>query len=354
MNNRLFINGVAGISAQTEKEVFSNTPREYHSNIFPAVTRDYKEFIPVMALRRMSTAVKMGLTAALIALKDAGIEMADAIITGTGQGCKQDTEKFLKELLEKEEALLAPTSFIQSTHNTIGGQIALNLNCNAYNVTYSQNSASLELALTDALLLFNEQPGPENVLVGGVDEISENITSFMYLDGELKKEEIFNLDLLKTKSEGSITSEGAHFFTISSTKNGQSYAELLDTSIFNADNPEKVVAEIVTFLEQNSLSPADIDLVILGNNGDSRFDHFYHFLQNGILREKAQLGYKNLVGDYDTVSGYAMWLGCKILKRKEIPRILKLNEQPAQKLNKILLYNQYLGENHSLILLGST
>ena len=354
MNNRMYINGVAGISAQTEEEVFSNTPREYHTNIFPAVTRNYKEFIPVMALRRMSTAVKMGLTAALIALKDAGIEMPDAIITGTGQGCKQDTEKFLNEMLDKDEALLAPTSFIQSTHNTIGGQIALNLNCNAYNVTYSQNSASLELALTDAILLFNEQPGPANILIGGVDEISENITSFMYLDGQLKQEEIFNLELLKNQSEGSITSEGAHFFTISSTKNEQSYAELLDTSIFNADNPEKVVAEIVAFLEQNSLSPADIDLVILGNNGDSRFDHFYHFLQNGIFREKAQVGYKHLVGDYDTVSGYAMWLGCKILKRKEIPRILKLNEQPAQKLNKILLYNQYLGENHSLILLGST
>ncbi|HSJ11073.1 MAG TPA: beta-ketoacyl synthase chain length factor [Gillisia sp.] len=354
MNNRMYINGVAGISAQTEEEVFSNTPREYHSNIFPAVTRDYKEFIPVMALRRMSTAVKMGLTAALMALKDAGVETPDAIITGTGQGCKQDTEKFLNEMLDKEEALLAPTSFIQSTHNTIGGQIALNLNCNAYNVTYSQNSASLELALADAILLFTEHPGPANVLVGGVDEISENITSFMFLDGQLKKEEIFNLELLKTQSEGTITSEGAHFFTISSSRNEKSYAELLDTSIFNADNPEKVVAEIVAFLEQNRLSSADVDLVILGNNGDSRFDHFYHFLQNGIFTEKPQVGYKHLVGDYDTVSGYAMWLGCKILKRKEIPKILKLNEQPAQKLNKILLYNQYLGENHSLILLGST
>lgn len=354
MNNRIYINGVAGISAQTEEDVFSNTPRDYHTNIFPAVTRNYKEFIPVMALRRMSTAVKMGLTAALIALKDAGIEMPDAIITGTGQGCKQDTEKFLNEMLDKDEALLAPTSFIQSTHNTIGGQIALNLNCNAYNVTYSQNSASLELALTDAVLLFNEQPAPSNVLVGGVDEISEDITSFMYLDGQLKKDEILNLDLLNTQSEGTITSEGAHFFTISSSRNEKTYAELLDISIFNADNDEIVVAEIVAFLEQNSLSRADIDLVILGNNGDSRFDHFYHFLQNGIFTEKPQVGYKHLVGDYDTVSGYGLWLGCKILKRKEIPNILKLNEQSAQKLNKILLYNQYLGENHSLILLGST
>ena len=350
----MFINGVAGISAQMEEDIFSNTPREYHKNIFPAVVPDDKKFIPAMALRRMSGAVKMGLTASLMALKDAGIEMPDAIITGTGQGCKQDTEKFLNEMLDKEEALLAPTSFIQSTHNTIGGQIALNLKCNSYNVTYSQNSASLELALADAVLLFNEQPAPANVLVGGVDEISENITSFMYLDGQLKKEDILNLDLLKTQGEGSITSEGAHFFTISLSKNQQTYAELLDISIFNAESPENVLVSIEEFLKQNSLSPADIDLVILGNNGDSRFDHFYRFLKNGIFREKPQLGYKHLVGDYDTVSGYAMWLGCKILKGKGIPQILKLNELPSQKLNKILLYNQYLGENHSIILLGST
>src|SRR5690606_30108685 len=140
-----------------------------------------------------------------------------------------------------------------------------------------------------------------------------------YLDGQLKKEQILNLDLLKAKGEGTMTSEGAHFFTISSTKNEQSYAELLDISVLNAEDPEKVLLGIVEFLEQNSLSPADIDLVLLGNNGDSRFDNFYHFLQKGIFREKAQVGYKHLVGDYDTVSGYAMWLGCKVLKRKEVP-----------------------------------
>ena len=350
----MFINGIAGISAQPEKNVFSNTPRQYHQNIFPAVTPDYKEFIPAMALRRMSGAVKMGLTTALMALKDAGLELPDAIITGTGQGCKQDTEKFLNEILDKEEALLAPTSFIQSTHNTIGGQIALNLKCNAYNVTYSQNSASLELALADAVLLFNEQLAPSSILVGGVDEISEIITSFMYLDGQLKEEEILNLNLLETQSEGTITSEGAHFFTISSNENSHTYGELLDISIFNAGSSEIVLAGIEEFLNQNLLSSADIDLVILGNNGDSRFDHFYHFLQNGIFRETLQLGYKHLVGDYDTVSGYAMWLGSKILQRNEIPQILRLNEQPSSKLKKILLYNQYLGENHSLILLGST
>ncbi|MFO8145947.1 MAG: 3-oxoacyl-ACP synthase, partial [Gillisia sp.] len=103
MKNRLFINGIASISAQAGNAVFSDAISEYHQNIIPAIAPNYKEFIPATSLRRMSVAVKMGITAAKIALKDAGVSMPGAIITGTGQGCQQDTEKFLGTLLEQNE-----------------------------------------------------------------------------------------------------------------------------------------------------------------------------------------------------------------------------------------------------------
>lgn len=354
MKNSIYINGISSISAQEENAVFSNVPLEYHQNIIPAVSPFFKESIPAMSLRRMSKAIKMGLSASLMALKEAGIDLPDAIITGTGQGCKQDTEKFLDELLDRNEELLSPTSFIQSTHNTIGGQIALFLKCKAYNVTYSQNSGSFEAALIDAQLHLQENAGLKNVLVGGVDEISNKITSFMYLDDQLKEKEIKNLDLLQLATPGTITSEGAHFFTISTEKNSGTYAALLDVSVFSASTPESASLKIETFLKQNSVSVEDIDLVILGNNGDARFDRFYHFLQEGIFKNNLQIGYKHLVGDYDTVSGYALWLGCKLLKGLEIPPILRLNDMPIKNVNKILIYNQYLGENHSLILLGDS
>ncbi|QED36989.1 beta-ketoacyl synthase chain length factor [Antarcticibacterium arcticum] len=354
MKNSIYINGISSISAQEENAVFSNVPLEYHQNIIPAVSEDFKEFIPAMALRRMSKAIKMGLSASLTALKDAEIELPDAIITGTGQGCKQDTEKFLNEMLDRKEELLTPTSFIQSTHNTIGGQIALFLKCTAYNVTYSQNSASFESALIDAQLLIDEQSGPISVLVGGVDEISEKITSFMYLDGQLKEKEIKNLDLLEIATPGTITSEGAHFFTISPRKSSGTYASLLDVSVFSTSIPEKSSLKIEAFLRNNSVSAEEIDLIILGNNGDSRYDQFYHFLQNGLFKNNLQIGYKHVVGDYDTVTGYALWLACKFLKGEEISPMLKLNDLPVKKLKKILIYNQYLGENHSLILLGAS
>lgn len=353
MKNKLYINGIASISAQAGNAVFSDSVAEYHQNIIPAITPNYKEFIPATSLRRMSGAVKMGITAAKIALKESGVLMPGAIITGTGQGCQQDTEKFLKAMLEQNEELLSPTAFIQSTHNTVGGQIALHLKCKGYNVTYTQNSGSLESALMDAQLHFFEQPEPQAVLVGGVDEISEKITSFLYLDGQLKQEEIYNLDLFKTNFPGTINSEGAHFFSFSTEKTSETYAELLDVLVFNSNTSEEVSGRISRFLKENHLTEDEIDLVILGKNGDSGWDHFYVDLQKGIFRNKTQLAYKHLVGDYNTVSGYAVWLACNILKNGEIPEVLKLNAVPVKKPKTILIYNQYLGENHSIILLGS-
>jgi len=352
-NNKLYINGISSISAQPENAIFEGNLNTYHQNIIPAVSPDYKSFIPPMALRRMSKAIRMGLTSAKISLKQAGITKPDAIITGTGEGCKQDTEKFLEAILKQGENLLTPTAFIQSTHNTIGGQLAQNLKCTGYNVTYTHNSASFESALMDAQLLFLENREINSVLVGGVDELSKKMTSFMYLDYQLKEEEISNPDLLKSDSSGSITSEGAHFFSISKDKSENTYAELIDVSVFQAKTSGDVPEKILKVLKLNNYTIEDIDLVILGNNGDNRFDHFYNNLQHGLFSKKTQLAYKHLTGDYKTVSGYAVWLACKIFKTGSIPEILKLNNVSCQDPKTVLIYNQYLGDNHSIMILSS-
>jgi len=352
-NRRLYINGSSSISAQPENAVFEGNINTYHQNIIPVVPPDYKQFIPPMALRRMSKAIRMGLTSAKIALKQAGITKPDAIITGTGEGCKQDTEKFLEAILNQEENLLTPIAFIQSTHNTIGGQLALNLECTGYNVTYTHNSASFESALMDAQLLFLEDREINTVLVGGVDELSKKMTSFMYLDNQLKEQEISNTDLLRLDSSGTITSEGAHFFCISKEKSENTAAELIDVSVFQAKTSGDVPDKILKVLQLNNITIEDIDLVILGNNGDNRFDHFYDHLQKGLFSEKVQLAYKHLTGEYKTVSGAAVWLACEIFKTGSIPEILKLNGVTCQNPKTILLYNQYLGDNHSIMILSS-
>lgn len=344
------------ISAQETADgiSFLENPISYDTVTFKAHDTDYKKYIKPAAMRRMSQSVKMGITASSMALGAAGIENPDAIITGTGRGCRQDSEIFLEKILENDEAFLTPIKFIQSTHNTVGGQIALGLNCNAYNFTYAQDAVSFESALLDAQSLVMETSEPKNVLVGGIDELAKNGTELHKRLGHLKQEETSsNLRILKSGTKGSQASEGATFFVLSNQKNAHSCAELCDIEIYNTASSEEMTQNIALFLSNNGLRPENMDAVVLGNNGDIEFDSFYEPLQNELFKNSLQLYYKHLAGEYHTVSAFGMWMACKVLHGKMVPESIKLNAvNPPKAIENILLYNQYRGKNHSLVLLS--
>ncbi len=126
---------------------------------------DYKELIPGSYLRRMSKVIKMGTGTALRTLNGKEVQ---GIIVGSGGGCYANSLAFIREYLGRETESLSPTAFIQSTDNTIAGQIALILKNYSYNITYIQKGLAFENALIDAMLLSEENQS--DVLVGGVDE----------------------------------------------------------------------------------------------------------------------------------------------------------------------------------------
>jgi len=127
--------------------------------------------------KRLTYGVRIALSAAFKALYLAGLERPDAIISGTGLGCIEDSEKFLTALAAEDALLLPPAAFIHSIHNTIAAQIAMLLNVQGYNITWSQRSASFAGALLDALLLLQEKEA-RHVLVGGSDEVTEKEVLF--------------------------------------------------------------------------------------------------------------------------------------------------------------------------------
>ena len=170
---KIFIRSTSCISPQQtfNHNIFYAEPKEYVSNILNMIEPDYKNIIDPKQMRRMSRIVRTGLAAAKDCLKEAGTENVDAIITGTAYGCMEDSETFLKKIVEQDEEMLSPTSFIQSTHNTVGAQIALSLKCHNYNNTFVHRGFSFEHALIDSLLLFNEDKA-DNILAGSADEIT--------------------------------------------------------------------------------------------------------------------------------------------------------------------------------------
>ena len=346
-----FINGIASISAQptTDPDTFLEDLISHKECIFRSHDPNYKEYIKPAAMRRMSKSVKMGVTAASMALNDSGVEMPDAIITGTGMGCKQDSEKFLENILNNDEQFLTPTLFIQSTHNTVGGQVALGLGCKAYNVTYVQGAASFENSVMDAQLMLLEE-SENNILVGGIDEVAKNSTLLHKLDGQIKEDDIDVINLLDSNTPGTVASEGATFMVLGG-KTDKSLAKVVDVETISEATPDEIKSTIEQFILRQGLSVGDIDTVILGNNGDVKYDNYYKNLQSSIFSDIEQLCYKHLIGDYHVASSFGFWLGCKVFETNKPPSILKVNGITAKKYENVLLYNQYLGKNHSIALL---
>ena len=139
---------------------------------------EIRDYVKPLEARRMGKLMKASLLSSLKALKLAGVECPDAIITGTALGCWENSEALLMQMLEEGEVMLSPTNFMQSTHNTISSNIAIRLGCHGYNVTYTQSDDSLEWALRDARLLL-ASGRYKTVLVGCHDETTPLYRSLM-------------------------------------------------------------------------------------------------------------------------------------------------------------------------------
>ncbi len=298
---------------------------------------NYKEIISANALRRMATGVKMGMAAAYKALKNANIQQPDAILTGTGMGCIEDTEKFLNTIIANDETHVTPTSFILSTHNTVGSQIALSLQCKAYNNTYVHGALSFESALMDACLLL-QQDEANHVLVGGVDELGTEFVDAVRLMEDRNSQGI-KVPL----------GEGATFFVLSS-QHQQDAVQLLDLESYSVTVQSSIVEKMTAFLTRNHLNVANVDVLMLGNNGDA-FDVFYDSVASS-LSETSQVTYKQLCGEYYTASAFGLFMAHEILKSQDIPNGMLQNEIKNKSVNTILLYNQFKGRDHSFILLS--
>ncbi len=349
---KVYINSVGSVSAQ---KTFDNSDFleevVYHDdNIIKVIDPDYKAYIPPAAARRMAKGIKMSTVSSRTALDEAGLENVDAIIVGTGLGCIADSAKFVGAIIDNNEQFLTPTRFIQSSHNTVSGQIALGIGCKGYNFTYVNASVSFESCLIDALLQVRSDEA-NNILIGGVDELADHHIRSHQLIQHIKNKPVAAERLLESNTKGCVTSEGANFFVLSDNKQPSSYAELVAVKTFNTLSKNRLATVITDFLSQNDMTPEEVDGLVLGNNGDIDFDVYYEVLGQGIFKNTSQLYYKHLSGEFDTANSFAFWLGSKILKLQRVPSSVKLNDIEPSQLNTILLYNQYRGENHTLTLL---
>ncbi|WP_165384717.1 beta-ketoacyl synthase N-terminal-like domain-containing protein [Sphingobacterium corticibacterium] len=349
MKRRVFINGIGAVTTQgVWRPDFFSAAREIDQAITTADQPSYKGLASPAAIRRMSRGMKMGMYAAQQALAEAAVTTPDAIITGTGLGCSEDSDKFLRSMWENDEQFLTPTSFIQSTHNTVAAQIALQLSCKGYNVTHVNGASSFESALLDTLLLLVSGEH-KNVLLGGIDEVAKQTYAFLQAAGYIKADGVRET-VKNSLSPGVNYAEGACFFSMGIDQTETSYGEVVDIALQNELDIAETGSFLQDFLTTNDIQPTTIDAVVLGYNGDEQDDLFYIAIQQ-ILPFATPLYYKQLSGQFDSCSAFGLTVAASVLQQQTVPSMLYWNDKSLPKTvwKNILIYNHYRGKDHSLV-----
>lgn len=325
MDNPCFVNSLAQVSCQKPLcDEWFDSPCVYEEEYVRAQEPDTKGLMDPMEARRMCKILKRAVSTSIAALDDSGIHQPDAIITGTGMGCMENSEKFLIDLCRFGENCLKPTLFMQSTHNTISSLIAIILKCHGYNNTYSHRGVSFESALLDAWIQIKGGMIC-NALVGSHDEV----TPFMALVME------------KTHPEYGFVSEASVSAVLTSAKNEKTLCEVVDVKLLHKPDIREV----------SSLLSADDKFLLLGINGNSRNDEPYTRLLEILPCKPVVMQYKNIFGDNFSSSAMSFYVGAKILEHQKIPAFLKIGDtfEEAGPVNSLTILNQSDGAVWSMI-----
>ena len=293
---RVYIKAATQISMQQPlSEAWMTAPVEHTESYVRSLDPNFRDWLNPLESRRMGKILKRALVTAQKVMHDSGVQQPDAVITGTGLGCIENTELFLDQLCREGEEMLKPTYFMQSTHNTISSLISIHDHLHGYNTTYSHKSVSFDSAFLDAftqLLLGDIQ----TALVTGNDEMTPTYFSILQRAGYVGQ-------------PGQVAAGET------------SVAMMLTTDPADALCEIEEVSMSVRGVQQ-PLAPAD--LLVLGTNGVPQNDQLY--------REVAQhmpgvetFEYKRLFGESYTVSGLGIYAAAHLLSQGRAGRVLFVN-----------------------------
>lgn len=348
-----YIKGIGIISPQKtfDTKFFEEVILPFTGNRMKCIEPDYSLYIDAKQIRRMSRIIRMGTASSVKALKDAGVEKPGAVIVGTAFGCLEDTETFLKKMIQNKEEMLNPTAFIHSTHNSIASQIALLFQCKGYNSTYVHRNISFESAMMDTVLLLQENE-TESVLAGGIDELTDSSFSILKLLGYYKENsELNSTNLYDANSKGSVAGEGSAFFLLVNKPDKKCYAEIRAVKTFSFISEEEVASQVKELLSEHKIDRADI--LISGHNGDLDDDKIFKSFATRLNMQDAILKYKHLCGEYPTSTGFALWMAALIIKKNELASEFGLKSLSGKKINNAIIYNQQKNLHHSITILSA-
>lgn len=321
---------------QPLSEAWMKEPIKYDVPFTRSIDPNFKDYVSPIEARRMGKVLKRAMATSKEALKAAGLESVDAIITGTGYGCIENTESFLDALSNEGEQLLKPTYFMQSTHNTISSLVAIQTKNHGYNATYAHKGISFDSALQDAWWQF--KLGKINsALVGGHDEMTE---TFYHI---LKKGCMMGQD-------DEMCGESA-VSVVLGRNSDKALCKLTGFAMLHQPTMNALMDAVAQVLQSAGKSLADVDYILTGISGNHGSDQAYQEETKILFGDKPLLRYKHLFGESFTASGLGFYVAAQCLKAGRVPDSLFVNAKDERSPKCILLYNRSDGKNVSLTLL---
>lgn len=322
---------------QPLSEAWMTEPIIYDEPFLKAINPSFRDYMAANEARRMGNGMKRALVTALKVMNESGVEHPDAIMTGTGLGCLDSTEKFLDAMIENGEQTLSPTHFMQSTHNTIGSALAIYTKTHGYNTTYSHGCMSFDQALQDAWMQM-KLGKIGSALVGGHDEM---VDSYFEL---LKKTGYVGVEGMVPCGEVAVS------MMLGTKESPESLCKLSGIMLCNSPSMEELKDKVEAMLREEELTLEDVSAVMTGINANN--NACYHEMTDVLFPDVPLLHYKHLFGENYTASAFGVYASAHCLKNKMIPACLYDESTPrtCDSLQNIVVLNQMNGE-YSLILL---
>ena len=344
--NDIFILSAKQISMQQPlSEEWMDTPIKYDVPFTRSIDPGFKEYVSPIEARRMGRILKRALATSKEALKEAGCDTVDAIMTGTGFGCIENTEFFLDALSNEGEQLLKPTYFMQSTHNTISSLVAIQTKNYNYNATYAHKGISFESALHDAWLQFRlGKIG--SAMVGCHDEMTETFYRIMKKGGVMGQDdercgEVAVSVVLSRHCEERSNPETKHLCRLTGLK------------MLHLPTMNDLMDAVTTMLQSAERSLADVDYIFTGISGNHENDKAYLAETKTLFGDKPLLKYKHLFGENFTASGLGFYVAAQCLKVGHVPAecFVDANLVSDKRPTCLLLFNRSDGNDYTMVLL---
>lgn len=309
---------------------------------------DFKQFLPIPIMRRLGRLLRRATVTSTEVLKGFEAEDLDGIISGTGLGCIENTEKFLTSMIENDERYLQPTYFMQSTHNTIGSQVALYLKCKGYNNTYSHRGTSFDSALFDAYVQMN-LGHLHKVIVGSHDELTPNYFVLLGKSGYWKQDDSQIATLKDGDSAGSISGICSLSALLSDCLDESSLCKIEGMTMLY--KPDEAELETTCSELKRKAGIAGFDAVVTGISGDKVNDDVYKSIFSSVYADAPVIWYKHLFGESFSSSAFGVYTGALCLANRRVPSHL-LYKGECEFPRYILVHNHFKNKDHSLVLLS--